>query len=194
MDIASQDFSTYFLRDPRDKSVFYVGITDNPDRRYNDHVSQVSGNYEKDTRIQQLSKIGLLPIMDIVVTGQTQEQARQSETYWIQYHREKGILLTNVSQNPKTLEFNGCRFRLALHMEWAIFFAESGIAYQYQKERGIRIKGSLHSPEFWLPSEECWVYIRTQQISRYDKEEADDLLKASGYSYRFYYGSPSYIY
>jgi len=183
------DFSTYFLRDPRDNSVFYVGITNNPDRRYQSHVSQISGNYEKDARIQQLAKLGLLPIMDVVESGQTKVQARERETYWIQYHRQRRILITNVSQNPKILEFNGSRFRLALHMEWAIFFAELGIAYQYQKD-GIRIKGSLHFPEFWLPSEECWVYIRSQQPSRYDEEDADDLLKASKHPYRFYCGSP----
>ena len=57
-----KDHSLYFLRDPRDNSVFYVGITNDPQRRYQDHISSISGNYEKDTQIYQLAKLGLLPI------------------------------------------------------------------------------------------------------------------------------------
>ena len=132
------------------------------------------------------------PIMDIVELGMLESEARQCETYWIQYHRDRGVLLTNRSQNSKALVFEGYRFRNTFHMEWAMFFSISHIAYQYQKN-SIRIKGTMYSPDFWLPDEQYWIYIRAQELARYDKEEADDLLKASKYPYRFYFGHPEML-
>jgi hypothetical protein len=52
----------YALEDPRDNVVFYVGRTDNLYKRFIQHLQCAEDNHDKNTRIQELKKLGILPI------------------------------------------------------------------------------------------------------------------------------------
>lgn len=93
----------YRLRDPRDKSVFYVGISKNSQRRYKQHLACSGLNFKLNLRIQEILQGGLLPEMEIIeqaIPGS--EKAKEREKHWINHHTQQGNLLTNIA------EMDGC--------------------------------------------------------------------------------------
>lgn len=89
----------YRLRDPRDKSVFYVGISKNSQRRYKQHLACSGINFKLNLRIQEILQCGLIPEMEIIepaIPGA--EKARDREKHWINYHVQQGDLLTNIAE------------------------------------------------------------------------------------------------
>lgn len=76
----------YFLRDPRDNAVRYIGITRNPKVRFFDHWAQRlyrDGNCtvrnEKIVWMRELDRCGLRPVMDVVLSGLDRRQAERVE-------------------------------------------------------------------------------------------------------------------
>lgn len=89
----------YRLRDPRDKSVFYVGISKNSQRRYKQHLACAGLNFKLNIRIQEILQCGLIPQMEIIepaISGA--EKAREREKYWINHHVQVGDQLTNIAE------------------------------------------------------------------------------------------------
>lgn len=89
----------YRLRDPRDKAVFYVGISKNSQRRYKQHLACAGLNFKLNIRIQEILQCGLIPQMEIIepaIPGA--EKAREREKHWISYHIQVGDQLTNIAE------------------------------------------------------------------------------------------------
>jgi hypothetical protein len=70
----------YFLRDPRDGRVRYVGMTKNPSARRNAHINTQSYGVCFDW-VSELRKVGLKPIFEVKVDGVTRDQAMRCESY-----------------------------------------------------------------------------------------------------------------
>lgn len=91
-------YDAYRLRDTRDQSVFYVGISKNYSRRYKQHLACFGLNFKLNLRIQEILLCGLMPEMEIIeraIPGS--EKAREREKYWINYHVQQGDQLTNIA-------------------------------------------------------------------------------------------------
>ena len=89
----------YRLIDPRDKSVFYVGISKNSSIRYKQHLACSSRNLNLNLRIQEILQCGLTPEMEIIerdIPGQS--KARERERHWIRHHQSLGDVLTNIAE------------------------------------------------------------------------------------------------
>jgi predicted GIY-YIG superfamily endonuclease len=87
----------YKLVDPRDDTIGYVGISNNPNARYKQHVNMQDTNEKKIFWIQQLLQENIQPKMRIIEMIEEDEgEAYNREKYWIQYYLEKGVDLTNI--------------------------------------------------------------------------------------------------
>lgn len=94
----------YVLFHPITELVAYVGITDNPGRRYKEHCRvKASDSGAKDIWIRGLKKDNLLPGMKIVECIEIDEQARERELYWIQFYSNLGMKLLNVINNHNAI-------------------------------------------------------------------------------------------
>ena len=94
----------YTLIDPRTGVVAYIGITDNPNRRFQAHLDDTKTNGEKRAWIEQLQSEHLEPRMEIIEIVETREEVLEREKYWIQHYTSLGIAITNmVYSKPKTL-------------------------------------------------------------------------------------------
>lgn len=74
----------YALIDPRDLSVHYVGMTNNLTERYIAHVTNRETNTQKNMWILELRGKGLLPMCRTLETCDTERQARERESAWIE--------------------------------------------------------------------------------------------------------------
>jgi len=89
----------YRLSDPRDKSVFYVGISKNVHRRYKQHLACSGLNFKLNIRIQDILQNGLLPELELIEQGMIgSEKSRERERFWIKYHQDLGDSLTNIAE------------------------------------------------------------------------------------------------
>lgn len=89
----------YSLVDPRDNSIKYVGRTNEPQKRFTQHLNSLYiDKPAKYLWIQDLKKHGLLPRMEILegVNG-TLRDADIRENIWIEYFQSVGAELTNLS-------------------------------------------------------------------------------------------------
>lgn len=55
--------------------------------------------------------------------------------------------------------YNGYRFRSRLEARWAVFMDTLQIKYDYEPE-GFNLDGTHYLPDFWLPTQECWLEIK----------------------------------
>ena len=100
----------YELVDPRDNSVFYVGVTRDLYKRFRDHMRCDGTNVQKDYRIQEIVASGHLPIMRTVERAKTFTAVLVRETHWIRLYLSQGVLLLNIAgvqvteRNPKGTE------------------------------------------------------------------------------------------
>lgn len=91
----------YKLIDPITNEVRYIGQTDNPQRRFNGHLSSstnvksASYNTHKSCWIRKLVNSGYEPIMEIVDSCETLEQSNSLEKLYIENFVEMGFKLTN---------------------------------------------------------------------------------------------------
>ena len=97
----------YGLTDPRlrgDEAVRYVGVTLNPNARFQQHLSCTpNGPTQKNVWIQDLQKEGLEPGMEIFDTFKAVKDDRklvlEHETHWIQHYLHLGAKLLNIQKN-----------------------------------------------------------------------------------------------
>ena len=93
----------YELVDPRTNVVAYVGITNNPNARLQEHISCTGPNDGKKTWVRELQEEGYEPRMKILEVVDTKKEALAREKYWMQYHTSSGISITNIAYSkPKT--------------------------------------------------------------------------------------------
>jgi hypothetical protein len=90
------EYLVYRLRDPRDQAVFYVGITNDLDARFKQHLLCDGSSPEKDGRIQEICQQGLQPSMEIIEAPGEVRFAREREAYWINRYLQEHAPLTNV--------------------------------------------------------------------------------------------------
>jgi len=72
----------YALKDPRDNSFKYVGMTKNPTKRLYDHIHEKKGKTKKINWIKKLIKLNLLPLM-IILDETNNVEVEKMETYYI---------------------------------------------------------------------------------------------------------------
>lgn len=85
----------YRLIDPRDGSTRYVGMSNNAQARYEQHIQSHSKNETKEAWIQELKDNGLLPLLEVLEKVKGRITAFQQEQYWIGYYLSQGAQLTN---------------------------------------------------------------------------------------------------
>lgn len=86
----------YELVDPRTNTPGYVGITNNPNQRYFEHIELRVKKGKKNDWIKQMLADGVTPKMRILEVVETREEARAREKFWIQQYIEQGMELTNA--------------------------------------------------------------------------------------------------
>lgn len=62
-------------------------------------------------------------------------------------------------------EYKGYRFRSRLEARWAVFFANFGLDWEYEKE-GFELPSGRYLPDFWVrwgPCFEAWVEVKGVQ-------------------------------
>jgi hypothetical protein len=101
----------YRLRDPRDKVIFYVGISRNVRKRYGRHLSCAGLNFKLNIRIQEIRKCGLAPELELIETNVIgTNKAREREKYWINHHVEAGDILTNIAEMDDSVDIDVLSF------------------------------------------------------------------------------------
>lgn len=92
-------YSVYALVDPRDDTIRYIGMSKNVWRRYAMHLLIPSkGAASKTAWIKRLKEIDLAPLLTILETAETEEDALKRETYWIKHYLKQDTPLLNVAK------------------------------------------------------------------------------------------------
>ena len=89
----------YALTGPNTGTVAYIGITNNTERRFRQHLLCDGTNMAKDAWVQGLLKRGVKPLLDILETVDTRTEAQKRERYWVKYYKEQQVYLRNISLN-----------------------------------------------------------------------------------------------
>jgi hypothetical protein len=85
----------YYLQDPTNGDIRYIGKTTDLKRRLKDHIKRSSKyKFHSATWIKSLSDKGVLPIM-VEIERVFDDSWKDREKYWIQFYREKHDL-TNI--------------------------------------------------------------------------------------------------
>lgn len=98
----------YTLSDPSTMEIRYVGQTNDPKRRFNDHISssinESSDSYEtyKARWIRKVISNNLLPIMSIIDTCDSIEESNRLERDYVDRFTTEGVKLTNSHVNDVT--------------------------------------------------------------------------------------------
>jgi predicted GIY-YIG superfamily endonuclease len=86
----------YALVDPRTDAVAYVGLTNNPNARLQDHLNNFVTNRKKGNWVRQLRDEHLEPQMKILEVVDTREAAIEREKHWINHYISMGASLANI--------------------------------------------------------------------------------------------------
>lgn len=98
----------YTLSDPSTMEIRYVGQTNDPKRRFNDHISssinESSDSYEtyKARWIRKVISNNLLPIINIIDTCDSIEESNRLERDYVDRFTTEGVKLTNSHVNDVT--------------------------------------------------------------------------------------------
>ncbi len=88
--------------------------------------------------------------------------------------------------------YAGITFRDQIVAQWAFFFDVLRIAYQYKPETFQGIQVSSHSPDFWLPAQEIWVMVVSDEASLIkERENLVDLHRITGKKAFLFTGFPA---
>ncbi len=83
----------YGLEDPTNATVCYIGMTDNVQRRFIQHLRLSGYNLAKNAWIANLFAAGFTPAMKTLETVEgTRQEARNREIYWLHHYQEQGPL------------------------------------------------------------------------------------------------------
>jgi predicted GIY-YIG superfamily endonuclease len=88
----------YFLCDPRDGGIRYVGITNDPKRRYKFHCKSFQRRrLYRYQWIRSLRRAGVAPRMVVQYQFSTRDRARIAEIRMIAALRSRGVRLVNMT-------------------------------------------------------------------------------------------------
>ena len=79
-------YSVYTLADPRTKEVRYVGVTNNPEKRYKSHLTATYDSDEKKAWIEELANAGVLPLLVVVERDKSKPEAYALEASWMHHY------------------------------------------------------------------------------------------------------------
>ncbi len=88
-------YSVYTLIDPRDNLIHYVGISKDPQQRFQEHLRK-DHNWLKSAWIHELKELGFLPSMRVIAENLTYEEAQKSEYQLIQHYHKSGLPMKNL--------------------------------------------------------------------------------------------------
>jgi predicted GIY-YIG superfamily endonuclease len=73
----------YILKDPRDKSVRYVGCSVNPQQRYKQHLTPMYGPFSKEKMhwTMELRSLNLRPELEIIDEAENKKEGLQKENH-----------------------------------------------------------------------------------------------------------------
>ena len=89
-------YKLYYLLDPRDEAIRYVGITKNIHKRFMCHLRDKK-NTHKNAWVGSLLKLGLEPIIELMEETDIKEEIYAKEKEHIKNLRNKGVDLTNLT-------------------------------------------------------------------------------------------------
>src|SRR5262245_9119157 len=90
----SPPYFIYALIDPRTSEIRYVGVTQHPQYRFQEHLTSAAHDTPRDAReawLRELRLAGLKPYLRILEKAPPGE-ANIRETWWIRYLAERGML------------------------------------------------------------------------------------------------------
>ncbi|MEU4621517.1 hypothetical protein AB0G04_16280 [Actinoplanes sp. NPDC023801] len=61
--------------------------------------------------------------------------------------------------NATEVQFSGVRFPTLLHAQWALFFEDLFMPWQFRPETFTLGSGVRYAPDFWLPRHELWFQV-----------------------------------
>lgn len=96
-----QLFYTYALVDPRQTSIFYVGLTNDVRERFIAHIMNREVNRAKNAIIDELRAVGMLPYFRLLEVSEGERAGRASERRWIDAFLEIGEPLCNAERTGK---------------------------------------------------------------------------------------------
>lgn len=85
----------YGMIDPRDRSIFYIGLTNNLYTRFKQHMLMSDGNMHKRERIQAILDAHMLPWMITLEIVANDTSPRDREIFHIQAYVQAGAILLN---------------------------------------------------------------------------------------------------
>lgn len=99
-DTTKNKYFIYFLIDPRNEKVFYVGYTQNWNARYRTHISRSETTQQTNPQhkqyIKEILDANLLPAMHLREEVYNKADAKIRERGWMIYWHERGNMLTNM--------------------------------------------------------------------------------------------------
>lgn len=103
-----ENYYVYGLFDPRNNELRYVGMTEDINRRLNEHIKpyNLKNNTYKQNWIKSLLKYNLKPIIDILEIYKTELEALQAEIELIAYFKAIGCRLTNGTEGGEGHKHN----------------------------------------------------------------------------------------
>src|SRR5262245_5075189 len=64
-----------------------------------------------------------------------------------------------IIMNANDIHFTGIRFPTLAHAQWALFFEDLFIPWQFRSRSLILGSGLEYEPDFWLPRQTLWVQV-----------------------------------
>jgi group I intron endonuclease len=89
-------YKLYGLKDPTLNVIRYIGISNQVDKRMKRHLTDKNNSYKK-SWIDSLSKINIIPTMEILEENLTLEEAFQKEKNYILIFKSFGAKLVNLT-------------------------------------------------------------------------------------------------
>ena len=96
--IALTESNIYALKDPRTGEIHYIGQSIDPEKRFGQHLADTTDT-PKVQWLNQLSKLGLQPEMEILESSIAASEVNNSENRWISKGIEEGWPLLNIAIN-----------------------------------------------------------------------------------------------
>jgi hypothetical protein len=92
---------------------------------------------------------------------------------------------------PIDTKYRDNLFRSRLEARWAVLFSRLGVLYDYEPE-GYDLGGGLaYLPDFWLPTQQCFIEIKAEAPNPLEIRKAELLSKQSGHWVDIVYGRPT---
>jgi|ERR1035437_98977 group I intron endonuclease len=92
-----KNISIYTLSDPDTNLVRYVGVSENVDRRFKEHMTEKRHNTYRLNWINKLKRSNKEPIMEIIEDNLTMNAAFELEIHYIKLFKSLGAKLTNLT-------------------------------------------------------------------------------------------------